>query len=81
MDKEIISMDHRCKDLFTIIDMVDILGQSVGLPVGEVTRNVSINEYNAGAFVLAEMLPSQLKPQINHCAKKTIRFRDEIFKK
>ena len=43
MDTDIIPMDHRCKELFSIIDMVDLLGQTVGLPVGDVTTNVSIH--------------------------------------
>ena len=43
--------------------------------------NVSMHKDNAGALMLAEILPPQFTPCINHYANKTIWFRGEIFKR
>ncbi len=60
------------------MDMVDLLGKEVGLPVGDTTMNVSIHEDNAGALILAEMSPPQFTPRSKHYAIKTIWFREQI---
>jgi hypothetical protein len=43
--------------------------------------NVSINEDNSGALVLAKTLPPQFTPQSKYYAIKTIWFGEEIFKR
>ena len=58
-----------------MMDMVDILGQSVGISVGGATINVSMHEYNAGALVLVETFPPRFTPRGNHYATKIIWFR------
>ena len=63
------------------MDMVDLLGQSVGLLVGDATINVSMHEDNAGALMLAETLPPQSTPHSKHYETKTIWFREDIFKR
>ena len=40
MDAEIIEMAHSCRELFPILDMVDIFGNSFRLPVRDATTNV-----------------------------------------
>ena len=44
VEVEINEMAHIGKELFPIIYMVDILGQSVGMHFGYATINISINE-------------------------------------
>ena len=40
MKAEIITMSHSCKEFFPIIDMVDLLGHSVAITVGDDIINV-----------------------------------------
>ena len=63
------------------MDMVNILGQSVGLTVVYATINVPMHEDNAGALMLAETLPPQSTPHSKHYETKTIWFREDIFKR
>ena len=53
MESEIIAKAHNCKEIFPTRDMVDLFRHSVGLPVRDDTINVSMNEDNTGALVLA----------------------------
>ena len=80
MEAEIIAMAHISKELFPIMYVVDILGHSVGLPVGNSTINVSLHEENTGALVLEETLPPKFIPHIKNYETKTIWFYGEIFK-
>ena len=81
MEAEIVALVHSCRELFPIMDMVNLLREAVGLAVGDTTMNVSIHEDNAGALMLAEMLPPQFTPCSKHYAIKTIWFREEIIKR
>ena len=81
MEAEIIALAQSCRELFPIMDMVASLGEAVGLPVGDTNMKVSIHEDNAGALVLAEMLPPQWTPRSKWYATKTIWFREEIHKR
>ena len=81
MEAEIVALAHSCRELFPIMDMVEAFGTAVGLPVGNTTMNVSIHEDNAGALILAEMLPPQYTPRSKHYAIKTIWFREQIVKR
>ena len=56
MEAEIIAMYHIYKELFTIMDKPDILGQSVGLPVRYATKNVPMHKENVNKLVLAKAL-------------------------
>ena len=63
MEAEINALAHSCKELFPIIDLVSELGKVVGLPAEDLTTmHVSIHEDNAGALVLADILPPQFTP-------------------
>ena len=42
MEVEIIALSHSCHELFPITDMVECLGEAIGLPVGKTKLNVSI---------------------------------------
>ncbi len=78
MEAKIIALTHSARDLFPIMDMVDLLGKEVGLPVGDTTMNVSIHEDNTRALILAETIPLQYTPRSKHFAIKTIWFREQI---
>ena len=81
MEAEIIALAQSCRELFPIMDMVASLGEAIGLPIGDTKMKVSIHEDNAGALVLAEMLPPQWTPRSKWYATKTIWFREEIHKR
>lgn len=82
MEAEIVAMAHSCRELFPIMDMVQLLGSVVGLETKDMTSlHVTIHEDNAGALVLAETLPPQFTPRSKHYAIKTIWFREEIHKR
>ena len=55
-----------CVSGLLIIDMIDILGQSVGLPVGDATIHVSMHEDNVVELLLIDTLPTQLTPRSKH---------------
>ena len=78
MEAEIIALAHSCRELFPIMDMSCALGAAVGLPVGETTMNVSIHEDNAGALILADLLPPEFTPRSKYYAISTVWFREEI---
>ncbi len=53
MEAEIVALASCCCELFPIIDLVDLIGESVGLSrEGTVKMHVSTHEDNAGALVL-----------------------------
>ena len=62
MESEINALAHSCRELFPIIYITISLGKAVGLPIGDTTMNVSIHEDNAGALILAKILPPQFTP-------------------
>ena len=62
------------------MDVVNILGQSVGLTVVYATINVPMHEDNAGALMLAKTLPPHFTTRSKHYATKKIWFRAETFK-
>ena len=63
------------------LDMVDSLGDAVGLPKDLTIMHVSIHDDNAGALFLAETVPPQQMPQSKHNAMNTIYFHEEIIKR
>ena len=65
MEVEITALAHSCRELFPVMDIVTFLGHEVGLPVGDPTMNVSIHEDNAGALVVAIILPHHLLHIVN----------------
>ena len=52
--------------------MVYLLGNSVGIPDGCDTINVSMREDSVVALVLEETLPPQFTPRSNHYSTKNI---------
>ena len=78
MEAEIIALNHCCRELFPIVDMVPSLSSAVGLGSPSTTMKVSIHEDNSGALILAETLPPQFTPRSKHYAIKMIWFREEI---
>ena len=81
MESDINTLAHSCRELSPIIDIKKSLGQAVGLPIGDTTMDVSIQEDNAGALILAKTFPPQFTPRSKHYASKTIWFREEINKR
>ena len=81
MEAEIVKMARICNEFIPIIYMVDILGQSVGLPVRYFIINVSMRKDNVGTLVLAEALPPQFTPRLKHYATKNIWLCEDIFKR
>ena len=72
MESEITVMAQSFRKLFLIMDMVDLLTQSVVLTVGGAIIKISTHEYNMGSLVLSETLSPQLTPYSKHYATKTI---------
>ena len=61
-----------------MIDITKSTGKTVGLPIEETKINVSINEDNSGALILAKNLPPQFTPQRKHYAANTKWFCEEM---
>ena len=78
MEAEILALAHACQELFPIIDLAEFLGSIVGLPSEPTSMQVSIHEDNAGALILADMIPPQFTPRSKTYHVKTIWFREEI---
>ena len=74
MESEIIALAHCCKELFLIMDMTNILGETVGLIIIDTAMNVYIYEDNYGALIMEETLPPQFNPQKRHYSSKTTWF-------
>ena len=82
MEAEINALAHCCRELFPVIDIVEEIGETVGLETKDMTSmHVSVHEDNAGALILAETLPPQFTPRSKHYAIKTVWFREEIHKR
>ena len=62
------------------MDIVESISESVVLPTGCTTMNVSIHKDNYGTLILEETLPPQFTPRSNHYSTKTIWFREDIVK-
>ena len=76
MQAEIIVLAACCRELMPIINMVHVVGTAVGLTHSENTKmHVTIHEDNAGALVLAQILPPPFTPASKHYAVKTHWFR------
>ncbi len=63
MEAEIIALLACCRNLLSIINMVESVTSSVKLSIGETTMKLSVHEDNSGALVLAKTLPPQFTPQ------------------
>ncbi len=63
MEAEFVALAHCARELIPIIEMVQTMAPVVGLPFKSMTLNVSIHEDNAGALLLADMLPPQFTPR------------------
>jgi hypothetical protein len=59
IEAKIIALLVCYRDLFPIIDMVELLTISVNLPI---TMKLSVHENNLGVLVLAKTLPPQFTP-------------------
>ena len=51
------------------------------MPMGDTTMDVSVNEDNTGAFLLAISFPTQSTPCSKYYSTNTIWFREEIVKR
>ncbi len=80
MEAETIALAQSCRDLFPIMDIVESVSTAVGLPDPTTTMKVTIHEDNAGALILAQMLPPQFTPRSKHYAVMMIWFCEEIIK-
>jgi hypothetical protein len=78
MEAKIIALLACCRDLFSIIDMVESVTCRVNLPIEETTMKLSVHEDNSGALVLMKTLPPQHTPQSKYYAIKMIWFCKEI---
>jgi hypothetical protein len=81
MEAKIIALAACCRELFPIIDMVELVTCLVNLPIGETTMQLSVHEENSGALVLAKTLPPQFTLCSKYYASKMIWFREEIHKR
>ena len=54
------------------------LSKEVGLTVGDTTMNVSVNEKNARALILARASPPQFTPHSKYYVTKTIWFLEDM---
>ncbi len=59
MEAEKVALAHSCQELFLIMDGVNIMDKAIDIHFGNTTIQTLIHEDNAGALVLAELLPPQ----------------------
>jgi len=79
MEAEVQAMASCCKDLMPILDIVDQVGNAVGLtPSMGPKMHIRIHEDNASALILSKMLPPQMTPRTKHFAVKTHWYRYQI---
>ena len=79
MHAELVALAACCQDLPPILDLVDEIGDAVGLAQTERPKmHVTIHEDNSGALTLANMIPPQLTPQLKHYAVKMHWWRVQI---
>ena len=79
MEAEIIALAACCRELLPIMDMVSSVTNTVKLPIGKSTMNVSIHEDNSRALVLVKTLLPKFTPPSKYYAIKTFWFYKEIF--
>ena len=65
----------------SIIDITTSLDKAVGLPMGDTTTNVSVQEDNAGALVLARTFSPEFTTTSKYYAARTIWFCEDIVKR
>ena len=80
MEAKVNALAAFMRELIPIMDMVQLLAVSVGIPPGEVNLRVSVHENNLGSLVLAETFPPKFAPHSKYYATKTIWFQEEINK-
>ncbi len=79
METEIIALAHICCKLFPNMDGVSIMGETIGVPVGNTTIHVLIHKDNTGALVLAKTLPSQFISQANITIQRLFGFERRLW--
>jgi hypothetical protein len=62
MEVEIVALAHCTRELIPIIQMVQLMGPALGLPVKPTLFHVSIHMDSAGALLLADAIPPQYTP-------------------
>ena len=80
MEAKVNALAACMRELIPIIDMVQLIAVSVGMPAGEVNMRVSVHEDDFGTLVMAETLPPKFTPRSKYYATKTIWFWEEIHK-
>ncbi len=79
MEAEVVAFVVCCRELFPIIDIVDQVGNPVGLSRKERCRmHVKMHEDNTGALVLLTTPPPQYTPRSKHYAIKTNLLHEQI---
>ena len=81
MESEINALAYIIRELSPIIDITKLLGQAVGLPIGDTIMNVSIHKDNSGALILAKNSPPQFTQRSKYYASKNIWFCKETNKR
>ena len=82
MEAEIVALEHCCRELFPVCDIVKEVGDVLGLATGDLSSmHISVHEDNAGALVLAETIPQEFTPRSKYYAIKTVLFKEEIQKR
>ena len=82
MEAEVVAFASCCRELFPIIDLVDEVGNAVGISSSDKAKmHIIIHEDNAGALILAKTLPPQFTPRSKHYAVKTHWFREQIVRR
>ena len=82
MEAEVIALAACCRELMPILDIVEEIGEAVGLGQSKRPRmHVRIHEDNAGALILAETVPPQFTPRSKHYAVKTHWFREQLIRR
>ncbi|KAL7462336.1 hypothetical protein ACHAXS_008795 [Conticribra weissflogii] len=79
MEAEVVAFVACCRELFPIINLVDQLGNAVGLSREDRCRmHIKMLEDNAGVLVLLNTPPPQHTPCSKHYAIKTNWFREQL---
>ncbi len=87
MEAEIIALGSCCRELLSIIALIDEIGIAVGIKKPDdddscsSTMHVTIHEDNSGALILATMSPPQFTPCSKHYAVITNWWRKKIIEK
>ncbi|KAL7461142.1 hypothetical protein ACHAXS_001569, partial [Conticribra weissflogii] len=79
MEAEVVAFVACCRELFPNVDIVDQIGNAVGLSHEETCRmHIKMHEDNAGALTLLTTPPPQYTPRSKHYAIKTNWFCEQI---